>query len=250
MADVEDECTPCDASIRERMKNVHWVPLESNPEMLTDFAQQVGMPSSWAFTDIFGLDEELLAMVPPGAVAVTLLFDSSRDVMRKWKAEQKAAIQASGQKISPSLKHLRQYVGNACGTIATIHSLANNAEALGLSADSPLGKFLAAADGKTPDDIGIMLADAKDLHTASEASAQGGQTAAPEADADVNNHFIVFVEKDGDIYELDGTKAFPINHGAVEGSLLFTAAKVIKKNFMEKDPDSMHFNMMALVKDD
>lgn len=29
----------------------------------------------------------------------------------------------------------------------------------------------------------------------------------------VNHHFAAFVEKGGNLYELDGRKAFPINHG-------------------------------------
>ena len=35
----------------------------------------------------------------------------------------------------------------------------------------------------------------------------------PNIEDDVDLHFIVFVEKDGDLYELDGAKPFPINHG-------------------------------------
>lgn len=29
----------------------------------------------------------------------------------------------------------------------------------------------------------------------------------------MNSHFAAFVEKDGSLYELDGRKPFPINHG-------------------------------------
>ena len=46
--------------VKERMKKVHWVPLESNPEMLTNFAHQVGLPADWEFTDVYGVDEGLL----------------------------------------------------------------------------------------------------------------------------------------------------------------------------------------------
>ncbi|CAJ1345828.1 unnamed protein product [Effrenium voratum] len=186
-------------------------------------------------------------MVPPERLAVTLLYQCS-DNIRKFKEEQRRVIEANGQSLSPKLVYLKQYVGNACGTIACLHSIGNSSEALGISPESPIGKFLETIKGKTPQDAGLALVDATDLHSASEASARGGQTAAPEAHADVDAHFICFVEKDGDLYELDGNKAFPINHGPTDGDLLGTAGRVIKANFMDKDPESINFNMMALVK--
>jgi len=229
------------------MRTVHWVPLESNPEMLTEFARKVGLPEPWQFVDVFGTDPDLLAMVPETCVAVTLLFRTS-DAIRKFKEEQRAKLEASGQTLSPELVYLKQYVGNACGTIACLHSLTNSAEAMGVDGSSAAGRFLESIRGKTPQEAGGLLADASELHQASETSAAGGQTAAPEATADVDAHFIAFVEKGGDVYELDGAKAFPVNHGPAGGKLLEAAAKVIKANFMDQDPDSIHFNMMALVK--
>lgn len=236
-----------DEELEQKMRSVHWVPLESNPEMLTQFSRKVGLPEPWEFVDIFGVDDELLAMVPPGSVAVTLLFQCSEN-LRKFQEAQRDAILTSGQVLSSDIFYLKQYVGNACGTIASIHCLANNAQALGLSPESPLGRFLSRARGMTPQDAGRLLADANELHEASEASAQGGQTQAPEATEATDHHFISFVEKDGMLYELDGTKAFPINHGPTGGHLLRAAANIIKEYFMERDPENIQFNMMALVR--
>jgi ubiquitin carboxyl-terminal hydrolase L3 len=236
-----------EAGIKEKMRLVHWVPLESNPEMLTSFARKVGLPENAEFVDVFGTDPELLGMVEGQCLAVTLLFACS-EASSQAKKEQKEAIEKDGQKLHPDLKYLKQYVGNACGTIACIHSLANNLEVLGIPADSPIGEFVKATEGMTPHEAGAKLAEATQLHEASEESAAGGQTEAPEATARTDAHFIAFVQKDGDVYELDGGKAFPINHGPADEGLLAAAAQAIKKNFMEKDPDSIHFNMMALVK--
>jgi hypothetical protein len=34
-----------------------WIPLESNPEVLTEFAVKLGLDGSkWQFSDVFGLD--------------------------------------------------------------------------------------------------------------------------------------------------------------------------------------------------
>lgn len=37
-----------------------WIPLESNPEVITDFAGRIGLDTSkWAFHDVYGLDDEV-----------------------------------------------------------------------------------------------------------------------------------------------------------------------------------------------
>eukprot|EP00959_Pyramimonas_sp_CCMP1952_P447378 9367360-Pyramimonas_sp.AAC.2 len=78
----------------------------SNPEMLTTFARRVGMPESFTFTDVFGLDEELLMMVPHPCFALTLLFPVAK--MGEFKREQRAQIEAAGQTLSPKLFYVTQ----------------------------------------------------------------------------------------------------------------------------------------------
>eukprot|EP00927_Polykrikos_kofoidii_P039744 TRINITY_DN3406_c0_g1_i1.p1 TRINITY_DN3406_c0_g1~~TRINITY_DN3406_c0_g1_i1.p1 ORF type:complete len:249 (-),score=48.36 TRINITY_DN3406_c0_g1_i1:372-1118(-) len=234
-----------EASVVEKMRKVHWVPLESNPEMLNDFGGKVGMNAGWQFCDVFGVDEELLAMVPQPCIAVTLLFGFSEN-LSKAKAEQAERIEKEGQKVSEKLVYLKQYVGNACGTIAASHILMNTSDQCPLVPNSPIANFLESIRGNSPEEAGAKLADATELHTASEDSAQGGQTVAPEASAATDAHFIAFVEKDGDLYELDGGKKFPINHGPTSGNFLLAATRTIKTQFMDKDPENLRFNIMAL----
>lgn len=235
------------AKLVEKMEEVNWVPLESNPEMMNTFAHAVGLPEDWSFVDVLGVDPELLQMVPRPCVAVMLLYECSTNLER-YKRRQKAEIKVSGQTLSEKLFFMKQYVGNACGTIAAIHCLANSAERLDVPKDSSLGKFLAQTQRQSPEAIGAALADFSEFHEASEESAEGGQTEAPEADEELNRHFVAFVEQDGDVYELDGTKAFPINHGPAADGLLNAATQVIKSKFMAQDVDNIYFNMMALAK--
>jgi len=230
----------------EKMEDVNWVPLESNPEMLNEFAHAVGLQEKCGFVDVLGVDPELLQMVPKPCLAVTLLYECNRNLER-YKKQQNTQIKSSGQVLSDKVFFMNQFVGNACGTIAAIHCLANSADRLGVSKDSSLGRFIAENQGESPEVIGAALADFEEFHEASEESAEGGQTEAPEADEELNHHFISFVEQDGDVYELDGTKAFPINHGPVGDGLLNAATQVVKTKFMAQDVENIQFNMMALV---
>lgn len=219
-----------------------WLPLESNPEVLNEFALKLRASPSHVFHDILGFDAELLAMVPAGCVAVLLLFPS--DEMSAAKAAQLERLRGEGYAPEPGLFFMRQFVGNACGTIATIHALCNNSFLIDPASD--LGAFLETNRALDAEACGANLARAAFISAATSESAQGGQTAAPEVGADVNHHFVAFVVHGGNVYELDGTKPWPINHGPVgEDGLLASAAEIIKKEFIAHVPDGM-FNAMAL----
>eukprot|EP00304_Pavlova_gyrans_P006975 CAMPEP_0206050276 /NCGR_PEP_ID=MMETSP1466-20131121/28807_1 /ASSEMBLY_ACC=CAM_ASM_001126 /TAXON_ID=44452 /ORGANISM="Pavlova gyrans, Strain CCMP608" /LENGTH=305 /DNA_ID=CAMNT_0053425387 /DNA_START=48 /DNA_END=966 /DNA_ORIENTATION=- len=231
-----------DGAIKEAARKQYWLPLESNPEVLNEFATKIGSQGAFAFHDVFGLDPELLAMVPRPCIAVTLLFPS--DAMKPAKAEQLRKLSEEDYKPDDGIFFMRQYVGNACGTIAAVHALANNSFVLG--SDSGLAQFVAQNTNLTPEDRGANLARAKFISQATEASAQEGQTATPGLGDEVNHHFITFVNIGGVVYELDGAKPYPINHGPVGEDLLAAVAEVIKREFIAHVPDGM-FNVMALA---
>jgi ubiquitin carboxyl-terminal hydrolase L3 len=229
-----------------------WLPLESNPEIVTPFARRVGMPAAFGFCDVYGIDDGLLMMVPQPCTAVILCFPSS-DASYAMKESQRAAIEASGQPAAPAdLFYLTQHdgFGNACGTIACVHALANSA-GLALDASSTLGTFIAAQSGKSADEMGRALLSARDFREVSDvaASSEVASTACPERDERVDSHFISFVRgSDGNVWELDGRKHAAICHGPTTDatSFLKDAVAVIKRDFMDADPGEIRFNMMAL----
>jgi len=212
--------------------------------MLTSFARRVGLEPGWEFTDVFGLDEELLMMVPQPCKAVTLLFPTAK--LTNFRDSQAKSIESEGQHLSKDLFYIKQHdtLGNACGTIAAVHCLANS----GVPISGGVADFVAKHRGGDPDEAGWALAEDSTLKEASESSAQGGQTETPDRDAQIDYHFICFVPVEGHLYELDGRKKFPINHGATSPeTFLADAARTIKDKFMSHDPENLNFNVMALV---
>lgn len=61
-----------------------------------------------------------------------------------------------------------------------------------------------------------LLENSDELAAVHAAAASHGQTAPPDQADPIDLHFICFVEVDQHLYELDGRKAFPINHGKCE----------------------------------
>ena len=53
--------------------------------------------------------------------------------------------------------------------------------------------------------------------------------------------------KDGCLYEMDGRKSFPINHGATTPETLLQDACAVIKEFLERDPGESGFAVTALA---
>ncbi|KOB64167.1 Ubiquitin carboxyl-terminal hydrolase [Operophtera brumata] len=224
------------------------VPLESNPDVLNKFLQMLGVPSSWSLVDVMGLDPDMLAFVPRPVLSVLLLFPTS-DVYEQYRKKQEGEILAKGQEVSENVFYMKQNLSNACGTIALVHGVANNTDRIKLS-DGHMKEFLEEAKKMDSVARGALLEKYPGIINAHKELAQEGQTNTPRADDVVIHHFISLIHKDGSLYELDGRKAFPINHGpTTEDSLLEDAAKVCQ-DFMARDPSELRFTVMALTASD
>lgn len=44
----------------------------------------------------------------------------------EYKNKQEEEVEAAGQEVSDKVYFMKQFVGNACGTVALIHAIANN----------------------------------------------------------------------------------------------------------------------------
>ncbi|KAJ3152492.1 Ubiquitin carboxyl-terminal hydrolase isozyme L3 [Geranomyces variabilis] len=228
-----------------------WIPLEANPEVMNKYSQRLGVSSAWSFTDVWGLDDDLLAFIPRPVRAVVLLFPITEKYEEFRRAEE-AQIREDGQIVSPHVFFVRQTIGNACGTIGLLHALVNNADELELN-DGPLKDIIAQTRDLSPDERASVLETSAALARVHEESSQEGQTVAPPRDSDVDLHFICIVQKEGRIYELDGRKPFPIDHGPMtstsggtDGDVLMDAVRVIKQ-FTARDPDNLNFTVIAFA---
>ncbi|EIE23291.1 peptidase C12, ubiquitin carboxyl-terminal hydrolase 1 [Coccomyxa subellipsoidea C-169] len=227
-----------------------WLPLESNPDVLNDFTNNLGLDvSKHSFHDVYGLDEELLAMVPQPVLALLLLFPITKESEAAKEAED-ARLKKEGYAVPEGAYFMKQTIGNACGTIGALHAIANTQDKVSITDGSFLERFLAATAELTAEQRGKYLEEpppgAPDLDEAHQAAAQEGDTAPPSLDEVVDLHFVALVESSGRLLELDGRKSFPIDHGPTSSDDLLKDAAMVAKEFMDGN-SSISFNLIAFA---
>jgi len=260
-------------------KSGPWIPLESNPEVFNKWAQKAGLVTSQAeFVDVYGLDPDLLDMVPQPVKAVVLLFPIETEGEAKRKEEDERIAKEGQPKIDPTIFWVKQTISNACGTIGLIHALANSE--VTFAPTSALQKFIIDSKEKSPLERAQLLETTKLFTTIHAESASGGQS---QQIQDTDLHFTCFVaapeldvrkkaqelslgkegvkelkeemkEATGEddmkgsgmrLVELDGRRAGPIDRGECT-DLLKDTANFIKTRYMSGTA-SVQFNIMALV---
>ncbi|KAI3980533.1 hypothetical protein MKX01_025098 [Papaver californicum] len=239
---MESTATPTTA-LDERPNSKKWLPLEANPDIMNQFLWGLGLPIDEAECyDVYGLDEELLEMVPKPVLAVLCLYPLTAETEEERKLEKESVKKET----SDNVYFLRQTVGNACGTIGLLHAVGNLMSEIKLTAGSYLDRFYKSTANMNPLERAEFLERDTEMEVAHSIAATAGDTEAPSINIQLDLHFICFACVDGELYELDGRKSQPISHGVTSpGTLLQDAAKVIKA-MIEHNPNSINFNVIAL----
>ena len=235
----------------EGSKQKKWFPLESNPELLNKYISKLGFDTSlYSFTDVFSTEDWALGMIPPGTAAVVFLYPLTT-VQEDFRAKETDELETL--EVDAAVWHIKQRIGNACGTIGILHALANIPEPLkvaAIPANSWLGKFydscpsqlssVAKADILEGDE---EIASKHDAATSDEQN----QTGRGALDDQLITHFVAIVNVNGKLYELDGRKVKPVNHGdTTQETFLKDSANLVQK-FMDRDPGEMRFTILALA---
>ena len=105
-----------------------------------------------------------------------------------------------------------------------------------------------------PEERALALEGSKELAEAYASVARKGSTEAPDADSQVNHHYIGFVKshKDGHLYHLDGDRKRPVDLGQLgpeEDVLGEGAFKVVREMIASFGGENLGFSLMALVEE-
>ena len=201
------------------------------------------MPDAWEINDVFGLEPELLTMLPQPVLGLMLLFPITSQHREHCQAHPPSSP------LPPSLYYMKQTVSNACGTVALLHLLANGRSSgrLLLPPSSPLEAFLSSTSALSPQERAAALECDEAIVRCHDAAAKEGQTAPPALDEKVDLHYVALVEADGQVWELDGRREGAVASGSCgEGEFLEKAAGVCK-GYMGRGEGSLQFTVLALT---
>ncbi len=57
-----------------------WPPLESNPEVFTNYMHKIGLSKDWVIGEVFGFDEDLLSIIPQPVLGVIVALHRLKPV--------------------------------------------------------------------------------------------------------------------------------------------------------------------------
>lgn len=230
-------------------KKIRFQPLESNPESINQYLVKLGVDSSTGVSDILGFTDDLLAFVLRPVRAVIFLYPYDHPNIESDFSLLQESDEERAQKdreLGKDLYVIEQTIGNACGTIALIHALANNRSVIKFEPDSLVKKFIDSTLDKTPEERGQLLEEQEAMAAAHKEAAEAGET---EMNMNTNLHFVALAEHNGFLWKFDGhnkpeKRCIRVNT-ATKGDVLESSAEYLRK-FMEKNPDLLQFAALSI----
>ncbi|CAI6082815.1 unnamed protein product, partial [Clonostachys chloroleuca] len=229
-----------------------FIPLEANPQLMTDLIHKLGVSPALQMHDVYSLtDPELLSFIPRPALALLLVFPVSAAYESHRMAEDSTTQEYTAKGDSEPVIWWKQTIRNACGLMGLLHAVSNGPARNLIEEGSTLDSLLKKSIDLPPAERSRLLEQTPALATAHREAASVGDTAAPDAQDDVDLHYVCFVKDTrGGIWELDGRRKGPIKRGDLEENEDVLSTKALSLGplkFLEREGGDLRFSAVALA---
>lgn len=182
---------------QESQVKFNWPPLESDPEIFTQYAIKLGLPDNFSFKEIYSLNYKECQAIDTPVLALIVSYE-------RIKGSKLERNEENFLKYTDLTFYMKQTeaLDNACGVIAINHSLLNNL--INLNENSILSKFFSGAKNLSDLEKAKFLETDNDFKIAHESYASQGQSNLCENQESIRNHFVAFINFNGNLVELDG----------------------------------------------
>ncbi|GAB0136226.1 hypothetical protein EsDP_00004537 [Epichloe bromicola] len=229
-----------------------FIPLEANPELMTTLIHKLGVSPALAVHDVYSLtDPDMLSFIPRPALALLLVFPVSAVYESHRMAEDNTADEYRGAGEQEPVIWWKQTIRNACGMMGLLHAVSNGPARNLIEQGSTMDKLLKESTPLPPRERSALLEKTPAIATAHKEAASAGDTAAPDAQDDVDLHYVCFVKgSDGALWELDGRRKGPIRRGELEENEDMLSPKALSLGilkFLEREGGDLRFSAVALA---
>jgi len=219
----------------------NWCLIESDPGVFTELIQKFGV-GGVQVEELWSLDKEQFQDLHP-VYGLIFLF--------KWSADDQPADSLVQDSRLDKIFFAKQVINNACATQAILSVLMNinSSEVVLGSTLQEFKDFCGSFDSVMK---GLTLSNSEAIRTVHNSFSRQSlfefDSKKPEKDDDIF-HFVSYVPIDGRIYELDGLKEGPIDHGPVGDQWTETVRPIIEARMQRYKEGEIHFNLMGVVED-
>ncbi|KAG9229371.1 hypothetical protein BJ875DRAFT_446008 [Amylocarpus encephaloides] len=232
-----------------------FVPLENNPEVMSSLVHKLGLSPTLCFHDVFSIDDpELLAFVPRPATALLLVFPVSNSYETHRLKEDADKEVYEGKGTSEPVVWYKQTIRNACGLIGILHAVSNGSAKDFITPGSDLQKLIQDAYPLAPVERADLLYNSQALESAHHSAASQGQSNAPDAQDDIDLHYVCFVKDEtNNLWEMDGRRKGPINRGQLDADdvlsekALDLGVRLFLKREAEAGGGELRFSLISLA---
>ncbi|KOS21024.1 Ubiquitin carboxyl-terminal hydrolase isozyme L3 [Escovopsis weberi] len=229
-----------------------FIPLEANPPLMTSLLHKLGVSPALAVHDVLSLtDADMLGFIPRPALALLLVFPVSAAYEAHRQAEDAPVPEYAGRGDGEPVLWWKQTIRNSCGLMGLLHAAANGPARDFIDKDSTLDHIIRQSIPLAPPLRAQVLRDTPALAAAHRAAASAGDTAAPDAQDDVDLHYVCFAKgRDGALWELDGRRKGPIRRGELaedEDVLSDRGLEMGALRFLGRAGEDLRFCAVALA---
>jgi ubiquitin carboxyl-terminal hydrolase L5 len=223
-----------------------WCLIESDPGVFSELIREFGV-TGLQVEELWSLDAEHFDRLKP-VHGLIFLF--------KWIGPS-SAEEVKGSVVQDSrlekIFFAKQVIQNACATQAII-SILMNCEDAGMELGPVLGEFKEFTKSFDPAMKGLALSNQDVIRSVHNSFSRQNvfefDQKSASKDEDVY-HFVTYIPIEGRLYELDGLKDGPIDHGVIHEGKDWTEVvrPVLQDRINKYSEGEIHFNLLAVISD-
>jgi len=219
----------------------NWCLIESDPGVFTELIQKFGV-NGVQVEELWSLDKDQFIDLSP-VYGVIFLF--------KWTADDEPAGTIVQDSRLDNIFFAKQVINNACATQAIL-SVLMNIQDTGVTLGPTLQELKDFCGSFDAGMKGLTLSNSDQIRTVHNSFARQTLFEFDSKKADKDDdvfHFVSFLPIAGRVYELDGLKPGPIDHGPAGADWTDAVRPIIEARMQKYTAGEIHFNLMALIQD-